>query len=122
MKRTLLSLSLLVALPVCAFDYCQVPGRPPVAERSFRSAAVDAKVEEVAAKIKDPELRKMFVACFPCTLDTTVRGDGFVITGDIDAMWLRDSAAERVLQYAREGERVEERSDGYEAGPARAQV
>ena len=100
MKRTLLSLSLLVALPVCAFDYCQVPGRPPVAERSFRSAAVDAKVEEVAAKIKDPELRKMFVACFPCTLDTTVRGDGFVITGDIDAMWLRDSAAQ-VWPYLR---------------------
>ena len=100
MKHALLPLSLLVALPVCAFDYCRMPGRPPVAERSFRSAVVDAKIDEVAAKIGDPELRKMFVACFPCTLDTTVRGNGFVITGDIDAMWLRDSAAQ-VWPYLR---------------------
>lgn len=43
----------------------------------------------------------IFGNCFPNTLDTTVdftveRGvpDTFVITGDIDAMWLRDSSAQ----------------------------
>ena len=41
----------------------------------------------------------MFANCFPNTLDTTVHvGAGdfatYVITGDIDAMWLRDSAAQ----------------------------
>lgn len=43
----------------------------------------------------------MFENCFPNTLDTTVdfemidgRPDTFIITGDIDAMWLRDSTAQ----------------------------
>ncbi len=43
----------------------------------------------------------MFGNCFPNTLDTTVdfemtdgRPDTYVITGDIDAMWLRDSTAQ----------------------------
>ncbi len=43
----------------------------------------------------------MFENCYPNTLDTTVRyeekngkHDTFVITGDIEAMWLRDSTAQ----------------------------
>ena len=43
----------------------------------------------------------MFENCFPNTLDTTVdfeilegRPDTYIITGDIDAMWLRDSTAQ----------------------------
>ena len=43
----------------------------------------------------------MFEICFPNTLDTSVnfkmidgKLDTFVITGDIDAMWLRDSGAQ----------------------------
>ena len=49
----------------------------------------------------DSELAWMFENCFPNTLDTTVRvgtfdgkPDTFVITGDIAAMWLRDSSAQ----------------------------
>jgi len=49
----------------------------------------------------------MFENCFPNTLDTTVdfsmvhgRPDTYVITGDIDAMWLRDSSAQ-VWPYIR---------------------
>ena len=49
-------------------------------------------------------LYDMFQRCYLNTLETTVRalseGDTFVITGDIDAMWLRDSTAQ-VLHYIR---------------------
>ena len=76
--------------------------RPPVSERRFRSASVESLIETVAAKIADPELAWLFANCLPSTLDTTVdhrldeagRPDTYVITGDIDAMWLRDSAAQ----------------------------
>ena len=74
--------------------------RPPEEVRTFRSEAVDAKIASVAAKIKNKTVRDMFEACYPNTLDTTVKGDGYVITGDIDAMWLRDSAAQ-VWPYLR---------------------
>lgn len=75
--------------------------RPAPAKRCFTSAAVEKVIADVAAQISDPKLRAMFVNCFPNTLDTTVRfkmkdgqPDTFVITGDIDAMWLRDSSAQ----------------------------
>lgn len=73
--------------------------RPAPAERLFVSEAVEAKIEEVAAQLTDPYLRWMFVNCFPNTLDTTVHYDEttcltFVYTGDIPAMWLRDSGAQ----------------------------
>ncbi len=75
--------------------------RPPVSERRFVSEAVEAKVAEVKKAISDPELAWLFENCFPNTLDTTVRTgrrdgkpDTFVITGDINAMWLRDSTAQ----------------------------
>ena len=75
--------------------------RPPVAARRFISKAVEAEIERVSGLIADPELAWMFGNCFPNTLDTTVflgqlegKTDAFVITGDIDALWLRDSAAQ----------------------------
>jgi len=75
--------------------------RPAVADRKFRSAAVEAFLEQVSAQIGDPVLRSMFVNCFPNTLDTTVipgefegKPDTAVVTGDIAAMWLRDSSAQ----------------------------
>ena len=65
------------------------------------SEAVNARIAEVKKVISDPELAWLFENCFPNTLDTTVRAgqrdgkpDTFVITGDIDAMWLRDSSAQ----------------------------
>lgn len=75
--------------------------RPPVAQRKFTSPAVEALIASTKKKIADPELAWLFENCFPNTLDTTVevgRLDGyedtFVVTGDIDAMWLRDSSAQ----------------------------
>ena len=75
--------------------------RPPPAERRFVSAAVERAILEGKARIGKPELAWLFENCFPNTLDTTVtpamRGglpDTYVITGDIDAMWLRDSSAQ----------------------------
>lgn len=50
-----------------------------------------------------PGLWTVFEKCFMNTLETTVQaqpGDTFVITGDIHAMWLRDSTAQ-VLHYLR---------------------
>ena len=75
--------------------------RPLLAQRKFTSPAVEGRIEEIKRTIADPELGWMFENCFPNTLDTTVRTgemdgkpDTFVITGDIDAMWLRDSTAQ----------------------------
>ena len=75
--------------------------RPPVAERNFSSDAIEKAIQEFKSKTKDEELAWLFENCFPNTLDTTVfiksKGatpDTYVITGDIDAMWLRDSTAQ----------------------------
>ncbi len=75
--------------------------RPATADRKFTSAAVEGLIKKVKAAIADPELGWMFENCYPNTLDTTVnfsikdgRPDTFVITGDINAMWLRDSSAQ----------------------------
>jgi meiotically up-regulated gene 157 (Mug157) protein len=70
-------------------------------QRRFVSHAVEETISRVKAEIGDPELAWMFENCYPNTLDTTVqfsetagRPDTFIITGDIDAMWLRDSACQ----------------------------
>jgi meiotically up-regulated gene 157 (Mug157) protein len=75
--------------------------RPSIQNRKFISEFVEAKITEVKNSIKDEELAWLFENCFPNTLDTTVthrfidgRPDTFVITGDINAMWLRDSSAQ----------------------------
>jgi len=76
--------------------------RPAPGDRKFISQAVEGKIAEVKRALgPDSELAWMFENCFPNTLDTTVRvgavggkPDTFVITGDIAAMWLRDSSAQ----------------------------
>ena len=78
-----------------------VSQRPAVSKRHFTSEAVEEAIVAAKAKISDPKLSWMFENCFPNTLDTTVehgtldgKPDTFVITGDIHAMWLRDSTAQ----------------------------
>ena len=76
-------------------------GRPPVIERKFVSPAIEQVITQTKKKLKDKPLAVLFENCFPNTLDTTVttsvingKPDTFIITGDIDAMWLRDSSAQ----------------------------
>ena len=75
--------------------------RPKEGKRLFQSDAVEKKIKEIKAMLKNPYLAWMFENCFPNTLDTTVhfrktngKPDTFVYTGDIHAMWLRDSGAQ----------------------------
>jgi len=75
--------------------------RTPADKRNFTSEAVEKAIKEFQANVKQPELAWLFENCFPNTLDTTVfhstangRPETYVITGDIDAMWLRDSSAQ----------------------------
>jgi hypothetical protein len=78
-----------------------VSRRPSIAKRRFSSLAIEETISRVKSGITNPELQWLFENCFPNTLDTTVfftddekHPDTFVITGDIDAMWLRDSTAQ----------------------------
>lgn len=95
-----LTLASLAAVPLSAAA-AYASNRPPAAQRKFTSTAVEETIAAAKKKIADPQLAWMFENCFPNTLDTTVttrvvngRPDTYVITGDIDAMWLRDSSAQ----------------------------
>ena len=76
--------------------------RPAAEERLFRSEAVEQEIARVCGLLTNERLRWMFANCFPNTLDTTVHyredeegnPDTYVYTGDIPAMWLRDSGAQ----------------------------
>ncbi len=70
-------------------------------KRHFQSPAIEAAISEFQNHVADPKLGWLFNNAFPNTLDTTVtletennRPSTYVITGDIDAMWLRDSSAQ----------------------------
>ena len=75
--------------------------RPPAAQRTFHSPQVECQLEAMLNRSwLDPELRTLFHNCMPNTLDTTVWQaptaahpslSTFISTGDIAAMWLRDS-------------------------------
>ncbi|MBI9071102.1 MAG: glycoside hydrolase family 125 protein [Melioribacteraceae bacterium] len=78
-----------------------VTNRPPLNDRKFVSSAVEDVITEIKNNVGNNELSWMFENCFPNTIDTTVnyktennKPDTFVITGDIHAMWLRDSSAQ----------------------------
>lgn len=75
--------------------------RPFESKRNFISHAIENVIKKVKQDIADPEIAWLFENCFPNTLDTTViytenegKPDTFVFTGDIRAMWLRDSSAQ----------------------------
>lgn len=84
-------------------DFPHYHDRPDVSDRLFISEAVEDEISRVGSDIADIEIRRMFAQCLPDSLDTTVyydededgnNQDTFVVTGDIPAMWLRDSTSQ----------------------------
>lgn len=121
MRKTIFAIALMSAMSAMAQKHAEVDvharytkvvtpvngkyesKRPPVAERLFTSEAVEKKIKEVQKLLKkNPKLAWMFANCYPNTLESTVHyrqlangdDDTFVYTGDIPAMWLRDSGAQ----------------------------
>ncbi|KNG48940.1 glycoside hydrolase family 125 protein [Stemphylium lycopersici] len=95
--------------------------RPSKYCRTFESPLVEKVIDDMNKKIVDKDLARLFENAFPNTLDTTVRWhvDGtvkhktsrrswdaaawkgpqsFIVTGDINAEWLRDST-NQLAQY-----------------------
>ncbi|KLU84116.1 hypothetical protein MAPG_03161 [Magnaporthiopsis poae ATCC 64411] len=97
--------------------------RPPPGCRTYNLSSLEALLVRMKTVIKDPDLYRLFENSYPNTLDTMIKWRGFarqpaskqasgwgdnhaelgpetdeeltyVITGDIDAMWLRDSASQ----------------------------
>ena len=104
MGHASLGVSSLLACPkslLAQANLSYVSLRPHPSDRLFRSETVDQFISSVTGHIKDKELATLFANCFPNTLDTTVHAGTFdgkpdtvVLTGDIPAMWLRDSSAQ----------------------------
>ncbi|OAX85154.1 hypothetical protein ACJ72_00456 [Emergomyces africanus] len=93
--------------------------RPAEACRTFSSPLVEQVISEVTSRMVDKDLAQIFRNAFPNTLDTTVRWhvngtekknslqgqawegpQSFIVTGDINAEWLRDST-NQLSQYQR---------------------
>jgi meiotically up-regulated gene 157 (Mug157) protein len=98
--------------------------RPSIYCRTFTSPLVEKVIQDVTGKMVDKDMARLFENAFPNTLDTTVRwhvdgtkkhselkartnardagkwegAQSFVVTGDINAEWLRDST-NQLLQY-----------------------
>ncbi|KAF7928439.1 uncharacterized protein EAE98_005495 [Botrytis deweyae] len=89
--------------PLSSGKYALSWMRPEPACRTFNSSIVEKTISDMESVIADPDLYRIFQNSFPNSLDTAVKWRGyaadnaeeeltFLITGDIDAMWLRDSA------------------------------
>jgi meiotically up-regulated gene 157 (Mug157) protein len=77
--------------------------RPSPACRTFNSTGVEEAILRMKNATTDPDLFRLFENTYPNTIDTAIKWRGFaannteeelafIITGDIDAMWIRDSA------------------------------
>ncbi|KAI9281865.1 hypothetical protein BY458DRAFT_498233 [Sporodiniella umbellata] len=84
--------------------------RPLESCRKFTSQVIEAVISNVTSRMVNSDLARLFSNAFPNTLDTTIQATSclepssrclpltYVITGDINAMWLRDSA-NQLLPY-----------------------
>ncbi|KAG6378456.1 Six-hairpin glycosidase-like protein [Boletus reticuloceps] len=71
--------------------------RPNPACRTFNSTSVEKVILDMNARLKDPDIARLFENTFPNTLGehsmsgTQDENLAFIITGDISAQWLRDT-------------------------------
>ncbi|KAM7223062.1 Uncharacterized conserved protein UCP028846 [Rhypophila decipiens] len=83
--------------------------RPAPACQTFNSPSIESTIHNMSSVISDPDLYRLFENTLPNTLDTAIKWHGvsandstqeltFIITGDINAMWLRDSS-NQLLSY-----------------------
>lgn len=115
-KKLLTAASIALGVSLTASAQTFESRRPAEGERLFTSEKIEQVIDEVTAQLTNPKLAWMFRNCFPNTLDTTVHfredkdgnPDTFVYTGDIHAMWLRDSGAQvwPYLQFAAQDEHL----------------
>jgi meiotically up-regulated gene 157 (Mug157) protein len=99
-----------------------VDRRVPENERLFVSKAIEKEIARVERMLTNQKLAELFARCFPNTLDTTVhyrldddgKPDAIVYTGDIHAMWLRDSGAQvwPYVQFARSDRELRQLIEG----------
>jgi meiotically up-regulated gene 157 (Mug157) protein len=89
--------------PLSSGKYKLAYQRPSEECRTFKSQGLEDVVSRMESVIKDPDLYRLFQNAYPNTLDTAIKWKGyaadndeeeltFIITGDINAMWLRDSS------------------------------
>ncbi|KAF2737224.1 hypothetical protein EJ04DRAFT_510563 [Polyplosphaeria fusca] len=89
--------------PLSSGKYHLSSMRPSEDCRTFKSQGIEDLITRMESVIKDPDLYRLFSNAYPNSLDTAVKWKGFaannseeeltfLITGDINAMWLRDSA------------------------------
>lgn len=75
-----------------------------IPELTLPQAVTDRMTEAERLLAHRPRLLRQFLNCYPNTLRTTTKrmddGTVFVITGDIPAMWLRDSV-EQIFPYVK---------------------
>ncbi|KAJ5585023.1 uncharacterized protein N7459_004823 [Penicillium hispanicum] len=98
--------------------------RPAEACRTFSSATVEKVIEDVTSRLVDKDIAQLFRNAYPNTLDTTIRwhkngstsastrrslkrdssdwsgAQTFIVTGDINAEWLRDSTNQLINYQA----------------------
>lgn len=91
--------------------------------KSVPLSELNPVIEEVCGKLAGrPKLAELFKNCYPNTMATTTKyledGSAFVFTGDIPAMWLRDSSAQ-VRHYIGAAKRSEPVAELIEALIAR---
>ena len=115
-KKLLTAASIALGVSLTASAQTFESRRPAEGERLFTSEKIEQVIDDVTAQLTNPKLAWMFRNCFPNTLDTTVHfredkdgnPDTFVYTGDIHAMWLRDSGAQvwPYVQFAAQDEHL----------------